>query len=220
MQAGDTHGRSARRSDLSQGTRNTPNRGRRRPRGEVPSGRSLDHPERRSRGHNYRRRGILRARSARSVSRQRFARAGTCGCAAAHNDPAERCVSSTTRAQPRLGRGLRLPPSLTVTLRPVGPSDAGVLQAYVRGLSPQARYDRFFGGLSELSPAELDRVIHLDQKHDLAQLVETWVDGAPTAIGEMRFALATNRLEGEFALSIANDWRGKGLGGLLIADIE
>ena len=129
-------------------------------------------------------------------------------------------MSSTTRAQPRLGRGLRLSPSLTVTLRPVGPSDAGVLQAYVRGLSPQARYDRFFGGLSELSPAELDRVIHLDQKHDLAQLVEIWVDGAPTVIGEMRFALATNRLEGEFALSIADDWRGKGLGRLLIADIE
>ena len=129
-------------------------------------------------------------------------------------------MSATMRAQPRLGRGLRLSSGLTVTLRPVGPSDAGVLQAYVRGLSPEARYDRFFGGLSELSPAELDRVIHLDQKHDLAQLAETWVDGAPTVIGEMRFALATNRLEGEFALSIADDWRGKGLGRLLIADIE
>jgi acetyltransferase len=129
-------------------------------------------------------------------------------------------VSVTTRAQLSLARTLRLSPGVTVTLRPIGPSDAGVLQAYVRGLSPEARYDRFFGGLSELSPAELDRVIHLDQKQDLAQLVETRVDGAPTVIGEMRFALATNRLEGEFALSIADDWRGKGLGRLLIADIE
>jgi acetyltransferase len=129
-------------------------------------------------------------------------------------------VSVTMRAQPRLGRAPRLSPSLIVTLRPIGPSDAGVLQAYVRGLSPEARYDRFFGGLSELSPAELDRVIHLDQKHDLAQLAETWVDGAPTVIGEMRFALAIDRLEGEFALSIADDWHGKGLGRLLIADIE
>jgi GNAT superfamily N-acetyltransferase len=39
-------------------------------------------------------------------------------------------------------------------------------------------------------------------------------------IGEARFALAPNRLEGEFALSIADDWRGKGLGTLLMADIE
>jgi GNAT superfamily N-acetyltransferase len=129
-------------------------------------------------------------------------------------------VSTTTWAQPSFGRASRLWPGLTVTLRPIGPSDAGILQAYVRALSPEARYDRFLGALSELSPAELDRVIHLDQKHDLAQLAETWVDGAPTVIGEMRLALATNRLEGEFALSIADQWRGKGLGRLLIADIE
>ena len=50
-------------------------------------------------------------------------------------------------------------------MRPIGPRDAGVLQAYVRGLSPESRYDRFFGTLSELPLAELDRVIHLDQKY-------------------------------------------------------
>jgi GNAT superfamily N-acetyltransferase len=107
-----------------------------------------------------------------------------------------------------------------VTLRPIGPRDVGVLQAYVRGLSPESRYDRFFGTLSELPLAELDRVIHLDQKYQLALLAETRVDGSPVVIGEARFALATNRLEGEFALSIADDWHGKGLGTLLVADIE
>jgi len=56
-----------------------------------------------------------------------------------------------------------------VTLRPIGPRDVGVLQAYVRGLSPESRYDRFFGALSELPLAELDRVIHLDQKYQLAR---------------------------------------------------
>ena len=71
-------------------------------------------------------------------------------------------------------------------------------------------YDRFFGTLSELPLAELDRVIHLDQKYQLALLAETRVDGSPVVIGEARFALATNRLEGEFALSIADDWHGKG----------
>jgi GNAT superfamily N-acetyltransferase len=107
-----------------------------------------------------------------------------------------------------------------VTLRPVGPPDASVLQAYIRGLSPESRYNRFFGALSELSAVELDRVIHLDQKYELALLAETRVDGAPTVIGEARFALATNRLEGEFALSIADDWHGKGLGTLLVADTD
>jgi GNAT superfamily N-acetyltransferase len=39
-------------------------------------------------------------------------------------------------------------------------------------------------------------------------------------IGEARYALAPDRREVEFALSVADDWRGKGLGTLLMADIE
>jgi GNAT superfamily N-acetyltransferase len=123
-------------------------------------------------------------------------------------------------AQPRLARALHLPDGERVTLRPIGPRDASVLQAYVRGLSPESRYNRFFGALYELPPAELDRVIHLDRKYELALLAEARVDGAPIAIGEARYALAADRLEGEFALSVADDWRGKGLGTLLMADIE
>jgi GNAT superfamily N-acetyltransferase len=107
-----------------------------------------------------------------------------------------------------------------VTLRPVGPRDAGVLQAYIRRLSPESRHDRFFVALNEMPPWELDHVTHLDQKCELALLAETLVDGAPIVIGEARFALAPHRLEGEFALSVADDWRGKGLGTLLMADIE
>jgi GNAT superfamily N-acetyltransferase len=125
-----------------------------------------------------------------------------------------------TRAEHSLVRALRLAPDVCVTLRPIGPPDAGVLQAYVRGLSSKSRYHRFFGALSELSPAELDRVIHLDQNYELALVAETRVDGALTVIGEARFALAIDRLEGEFALSVADDWRGKGLGTLLVADID
>jgi hypothetical protein len=37
--------------------------------------------------------------------------------------------------------------------------DAAVLQAYVRALSPNSRYNRFFGPVPELPPAELDCVI-------------------------------------------------------------
>jgi hypothetical protein len=96
------------------------------------------------------------------------------------------------------------------TSRPIGPRDAGVLQAYVRGLSPESRYNRFFGALYELPPAELDRVLHLDQKYQLALLAETHIGGAPVVIGEARFALTPNRLEGEFALSIATTGAAKG----------
>jgi acetyltransferase len=97
-----------------------------------------------------------------------------------------------------------------VTLRPIGPRDAGVLQAYVRGLSQESRYNRFFGALHELPPAELDHVIHLAGQSQMALLAGAVVDSALIVIGEARYALSPDGLEGEFALSLADDWRGVG----------
>jgi len=125
-----------------------------------------------------------------------------------------------TRGQPRLVRALRTAQGECVTLQPIGPCDAGALQAYVRGLSPESRYNRFFGAMSELPPTELDRVIHFDRRCELALLAKTRVDGKRVVIAEARYVLAPGRLESEFALSVADDWRGRGLGTLLIIDIE
>ena len=80
-------------------------------------------------------------------------------------------------AVPSLARAVNFSVGECVTLRPIGPRDAAVLQAYVRGLSPESRYNRFFGALYELPQTELDRVTHLDRKYQLALLAETCVDG-------------------------------------------
>ncbi len=95
-----------------------------------------------------------------------------------------------------------------------------MLQAYVRALSSESRYERFFGALHELPPAELERVTHLDQKCELALLAETHVDGVSSVIAEARYAFSRNRRECEFALSVADKWQGKGIGRLLVADLE
>jgi len=122
-------------------------------------------------------------------------------------------VSTAAHALPRLaGAG--------VTLRPVSPQDGGILQAYIRALSGQSRYNRFLGALHELPAAELERVTHLDRKHELALLAETHIDGARLVIAEARYAFSHDRRECEFALSVADGWHGKGIGTLLIADIE
>jgi GNAT superfamily N-acetyltransferase len=119
--------------------------------------------------------------------------------------------------EPHLIHGLSLPGGEGVTVRPVCPRDANVLQAYVRALSPESRYYRFFGPLRELPPAELDRVIHLDPPNQLGLIAQTPAGGA---IGEARYALSPDRLDCEFALSVADGWRGKGVGALLLGDVE
>ena len=119
--------------------------------------------------------------------------------------------------EPRLIHALRLPGGEPVTVRPVCPQDSDALQAYVRALSPDSRYKRFFGPLRELPPAELDRVIHLDPPNQLGLIAQTRTDGV---IGEARYALSPDRLDCEFALSVADDWHRKGVGRLLLDDLE
>jgi hypothetical protein len=92
------------------------------------------------------------------------------------------------RAQRDLPCALSLPAVECLTLRPIIPDDSDVLQAYVRGLSPESRYNRFFGALQELPPAELERVTHLDRRYDLALVAETDVGAASVVIGEARHA--------------------------------
>jgi RimJ/RimL family protein N-acetyltransferase len=115
---------------------------------------------------------------------------------------------------------LRPPAGVGVTLRPVGPDDGGALQAYVRVLPSQSRYNRFFGALNELPPSELEHVTHLDRHCELALLAETRALGAPLVIAEARYAFSRERRECEFALSVADAWRGKGIGTLIMADVE
>ena len=119
--------------------------------------------------------------------------------------------------EPQLVHGLRLPAGEPVKVRPVCPRDAGILQAYVRALSPESRYSRFFGPLRELPPRELDRVIHLDPPNQLGLIAETRTEGV---IGEARYALSPDGLDCEFSLSVADGWHGKGVGTLLLGDVE
>jgi L-amino acid N-acyltransferase YncA len=113
---------------------------------------------------------------------------------------------------------ISLPGGERVIVRPAGPGDAESLQTYVRKLSASARYNRFFGGLSELPPAELRRAIQMNGAGQGTLLAE--IDGPKWAmIGELRYAVVSNTAC-EFSISVADDWRGRGLGSLLLEDLQ
>ena len=63
-------------------------------------------------------------------------------------------------------------------------------------------------------------MIHFDRKCEVALLAEIRLNGKPTLVAKARYVFAPDRLEGEFALSVADGWRGRGIGSLLIADLE
>lgn len=121
---------------------------------------------------------------------------------------------------PRLTHARRAPGGLRVRFRPVRAQDGALVQAYVRALSPAARYNRFLGPVSELPPRELDRVTHLDLRREMALIAEARVGGATVMVGEARYAATADGLACECALSVGDAWRGRGLGLMLLADVE
>ena len=123
------------------------------------------------------------------------------------------------RAEPRQIGAATLADGARVTVRPACPWDAGRIQDYTRGLAPSSRYDRFLAAINELSPAELARIGRGDERH-ATLIAETKVAGTRIVIGEARYAVGSDGSTSEIALSVADAWRGRGLGTVLMDQLE
>jgi GNAT superfamily N-acetyltransferase len=111
-------------------------------------------------------------------------------------------------------------PDIRLVLRPVRSSDGEALQTYVRGLSPQSRYNRFLGGASELPASELARALAASGRDTLTLLLTSRAGNRETVAGEARVALSCAERAREFGMSIADDWRHLGAGSAVLQEIE
>jgi acetyltransferase len=105
-----------------------------------------------------------------------------------------------------------------VTVRPARPENAGRIGTYIRGLSFASRYTRFLGPVNELAPADLHRMTDGNDAAPAPPIVESGDGDARTVIGETRRAFDGSACE--FALSVSDAWRGRGVGTLLMGIIE
>jgi GNAT superfamily N-acetyltransferase len=115
---------------------------------------------------------------------------------------------------------LRLPNSERVMVRTIRPQDAGGLQTYLRGLSGEARRNRFLGAVSELVPAQLERLSYMDRPGEMALLGFADTGGELRIVAEAILVMAPTSQRGEIALSVADAWQGRGLGMLLLQNLE
>ena len=106
-----------------------------------------------------------------------------------------------------------------VTIRPILPQDAPLEQAFVRSLSPEARRSRFFTPLKELPPQILARFTEVDYRDHLALVAQTFTDGAERIVGDARY-IVDDEASADFAIAVADQWRGRGLGRLLLKRLE
>lgn len=107
-----------------------------------------------------------------------------------------------------------------VTLRPIRPSDADIEAAFVRNLSSEARYFRFMDTLRELSPSMLERFTHIDYHDHMAFIAVIAEQGREKEIGVARYYVDSPAAEScEFAIVVADEWQGKGLGSDLMQEL-
>ena len=107
-----------------------------------------------------------------------------------------------------------------VTVRPVLPQDAELEQSLVRGLSPDARYNRFFNPIRELSPGQLEQMTQIDYRRHVALLAESFEADTARVVGEARYVVDDSGRGAEFAVVVADDWRRLGLATRLLRSLR
>ena len=78
--------------------------------------------------------------------------------------------------------------------------------------SRQTQYYRFFGYIGDVTHETLVRYTQIDYDRELALIAEMEVDDEKIMAGVVRLVADTNGESAEFAIVIADEWQGLGLG--------
>jgi len=104
-----------------------------------------------------------------------------------------------------------IPDGTVLTLRPIGPQDADLEQAFVRGLSAESRYCRFMAELNELSPEMLKYFTNPDPEREVALIVTTPAGAREEEVAVGRYSINPDNQSCEFAIVVADAWQARGI---------
>jgi acetyltransferase len=108
----------------------------------------------------------------------------------------------------------RLPEGVDILLRLLRPEDGPLLQDLLDHMSPEDRRLRFFAPISRLTEGLKRQLTQIDYEHRIALLAFDVGTGA--ILGVVRLADEPGRGRAEFAVALRSDWKGHGLGWLLM----
>jgi acetyltransferase len=104
-----------------------------------------------------------------------------------------------------------------ITIRPIRPEDADIEKQFVHDLSDESKYFRFMNSMQELTETMLVRFTQLDYSREMALIAVAEEQGREIELGVARYAINPDGDSCEFALVIADNIKGKGLGQKLMA---
>jgi RimJ/RimL family protein N-acetyltransferase len=111
------------------------------------------------------------------------------------------------------------PDGTPVTIRPISAADFDLEQEFVSALSPATGYQRLMSA-RQPSAAEIRRFTDIDREREMALIATTPVAGRERQIGVARYVKDESAPgDAEFAIVLADDWQGRGLGTRLLASL-
>jgi acetyltransferase len=110
----------------------------------------------------------------------------------------------------------RLRDGRSVQVRPIRPEDAASHYEFVRSLSSQTLYNRFFGVRRQLSDQEMVRFTQIDYDREIAIIATVEDEGREVTIGVNRVSYDPHEATYEFSVVVADAWQGTGVGAILM----
>jgi GNAT superfamily N-acetyltransferase len=115
------------------------------------------------------------------------------------------------------GIDVTLADATRLRLRPLVPEDKAALQAGLDRMSPESRYNRFFTAMARLSPTQLAYFTEIDYVDHFAWGAFALDDPDSPGVGVGRYVRSsTDPTVADFALAVADDYQGRGVGRLLV----
>src|SRR5512146_176137 len=106
-----------------------------------------------------------------------------------------------------------------ITIRPIRPEDADIEIRFVHDLSEESKYFRFMNSMQELTENMQLRFTQIDYSREMALVAVTEEQGREVELGVTRYAINPDGDTCEFALVVADNMQGKGLGQKLMVSL-
>jgi acetyltransferase len=131
-------------------------------------------------------------------------------------------ADAPTQRQPSAEGLVALCDGRKVLVSPVQPNDSAAERDFVGALSLTSRYRRFHFGLRELTPEASRAMTEIDQHHHVAFVARPASGDAShdqPIVADARYVVRADSADAEFAIAVADDWQGAGLGRELLTRI-
>jgi GNAT superfamily N-acetyltransferase len=103
-----------------------------------------------------------------------------------------------------------------VTIRMLRKDDEAMERSFIERLSPESRRMRFLGQIGGSDEAFFHKLTDIDYRRDMAFVALAERNGVTSEIGVSRYALSPDGKSCECAVTVSDEWQGKGLGTVLM----